>query len=493
MEHTDIIARVYPVLDMRDAAKNAIQGSRLYVPALHQPQQPAQRGLFERRPMEPANDTDFPGDHGLPFIELRLSDIPRTHHGIVFGRDPQSDVVLPEQYGASYHHFALTFDAAKRLIVMGFDTLVGTEVTYDNDGGGKRRNFQWIVSGGSRLSSVKAIIVTVNKGLKFRIVAAKHNTSSPEYIEQVNRFCQGTATAGELFEGLNFPRRSDTELPTGVDTPGQGQEPIYLRKKIGQGAFGVVIHFWNVSTGAMFVTKQPSQLAVQGNRVDRQAWQNEANIMGRLDHPHIVRFLGSVMQPWPVLRLEFVPGLSLEHHGNISATESLSILRQCLSALKYLHGMTTPIIHRDIKPANILVHSRSSTQILVKFGDFGLSKESCDPSTMCGTPKYIAPEMYENMRPREPGHGQRLGYSPAVDIWSLGVVIYEQMGNAIVSDFRADYEERPNKLKRFLLRAMVVVAPNSRLSARDCYERVLELSNTIEGGEAPDKSLLALD
>lgn len=74
------------------------------------------------------------------------------------------------------------------------------------------------------------------------------------------------------------------------------------------------------------------------------------------------------------------------------------------------------IVHRDIKPENILLADK---ELSVKLADFGLAKiigEESFTTTLCGTPSYVAPEILENSKHRK--------YTRAVDVWSLGVVLY---------------------------------------------------------------------
>lgn len=92
----------------------------------------------------------------------------------------------------------------------------------------------------------------------------------------------------------------------------------------------------------------------------------------------------------------------------------ISATGQILGGLSHLHGKG--LAHRNLKPKNFLVKLRPFQVVIT---NFGLSKVVDDPTllkTFCGTLKYAAPEMFPGLND---GHG------PKVDIWSLGVIIFE--------------------------------------------------------------------
>jgi serine/threonine protein kinase len=211
-----------------------------------------------------------------------------------------------------------------------------------------------------------------------------------------------------------------------------------------------------------------------------------------------VKLFWSDFTPYPRLCLEYVSGGSLAEQQNISAVECVLVLRQCLSALEYLHGSNPPIVHRDIKADNILVQDRDSDHISVKFGDFGLSRDCDNLSTICGNRLHLAPEIYQNQQYIDAGGEERVSYTAAVDVWFLGVVVYGLLcplpgyeeryltgGTAwcenIIKKFKKDLEERSDELRQFLLEAMVVIRPDKRWSAQACHAKAELLPITAEG------------
>lgn len=199
--------------------------------------------------------------------------------------------------------------------------------------------------------------------------------------------------------------------------------------------------------------------------------------------------LGATFGELPQLIFEYVPGGALGDYDDISAGEGVEMLGQCLSALAYLHGQDPPIVHRDIKPDNILVQYRYPGDICIKFRDFGLSRETRDPTTLCGSEPWLTPEIY-NERDRRNAHRKKRPYTSAVDVWSLGVTVFGCVYDlpssrtrgvswceVVVNRLKTDLTKHPDELKQFLWDNMVIMPPELRQSAQDCHEQLWLLTN----------------
>lgn len=163
----------------------------------------------------------------------------------------------------------------------------------------------------------------------------------------------------------------------------------------------------------------------------------------------------------------------------IAVEETVAVLCQGLLALQYLHSEGIGYAHRDIKPTNILVKSR--VPFIIKLGDFGLAKNIMDLATCCGTYQYTAPEVWK-----------KGGYTSAVDIWSLGVVIFEYAYGLPVVQGSFHPERWYRKLIRtvkdwdseqlidLLSTQMLTMSPLDRGLAEDCYKEASELHLKID-------------
>jgi serine/threonine protein kinase len=193
-------------------------------------------------------------------------------------------------------------------------------------------------------------------------------------------------------------------------------------------------------------------------------------------------------EPWLLM-----PYFSQGYLGELwtpSEEECASALRQILAGLSYLHA--NGVVHRDLKPRNLLVGGPAYTIVIT---DFGLSRASVGDSlikSFVGSMKYLAPEVVP---------GASSGYGPTVDVYAAGVIIMEQMygtpdppelpaaGVSAAVDAIWDWSQRwaeqlvqnldewsdNEDLVLTLLRRMIVVNPEDRLSARECLETGCEI------------------
>ncbi|KAI0139862.1 Pkinase-domain-containing protein [Xylariaceae sp. FL1272] len=209
---------------------------------------------------------------------------------------------------------------------------------------------------------------------------------------------------------------------------------------IGKGAFATVHKVTSKYDGSPYAAKELDKRKFMKNGVLDQKVENEMKIMQKVHHAHIVQYIEHF--DWDVhqfiIIMEFVPGGDLgkfiSEHGAIAEPHVKTIAEQLVDAVGYLHD--NKITHRDVKPDNILI--RSANPLVVKLTDFGLSKmidtEQTFLKTFCGTLLYCAPEVYTEYSSYD-DHGQRTQrrsrqpvdrerYDHAVDIWSLGGVLF---------------------------------------------------------------------
>ncbi|MCX6080994.1 MAG: serine/threonine-protein kinase [Chloroflexi bacterium] len=150
-------------------------------------------------------------------------------------------------------------------------------------------------------------------------------------------------------------------------------------------------------------------------------FEREAKSLARLSHPNIVKIHDfGEHDGSPYLVMEYLPGGTLKSSLGqpIPWQDALRRLIPIARGLAFAHERG--IIHRDVKPANIII-SESGEPMLT---DFGIAKllEKEDSQTLTasgvgiGTPEYMAPEQ---------GIGQAV--DARVDIYSLGVVLYEML------------------------------------------------------------------
>ena len=292
MADADLIALVYPFQDDRYGyAEDGIKSNSRSMPPRRprQQQRQTQQAPQARRGREstiPPEDREEPSPDELPYLELRFSHPPHTPSGLIFGMDEACDVVLPNIACISRRHIALTYknqfeDGFYRLVVRDLGSTYGTVVKYDGKGNQRRRGFDWIVDGFRLPNNTDELIVEVDENLKFRIVIAHHDISSPTYVSNVERFREGAANTEALVGALGLESGPATGHKTGARSPVQDvKDPILIRQGlIGKGGFGFVKRYWNVSTGQEYARKQPVE-----TRYSKKDWEKEIKIMNKISH-----------------------------------------------------------------------------------------------------------------------------------------------------------------------------------------------------------------
>ena len=205
------------------------------------------------------------------------------------------------------------------------------------------------------------------------------------------------------------------------------EAPFEIVEIVATGAYGTV-------AVARFLEEDGRLVAVKAMRSDHlnrpkilARARDEARMLFRLQHPNIVR-LEQLLEVGgrPVLLMEWVEGVSmrelLDEVQRVPAPVAVEMARQIALALDAAYnavdadGGRLRIIHRDIKPANVLLSVNGRVKIVdfgVAIGDFD-DRETVTVSTIMGTHGYMAPERLDGVAD-----------SPAIDVYALGVTLYE--------------------------------------------------------------------
>jgi len=210
-------------------------------------------------------------------------------------------------------------------------------------------------------------------------------------------------------------------------------------KALGKGGFGEVWKVFHKKTNNVYVIKVIDKKNIVEQKLVEQM-NREIEIMYKIDHPHIIKLVNHFEDENKFYLIMHYASKGqlyslLKRHGKFDEKTTAQFIRETIDAVKYLHSFDPPIIHRDIKPENLLLDE----SMRIKLADFGWSnfkggEES--RNTYCGTPEYLSPEMV-----------RRLGHDSSVDIWSIGVLLFELLaGYAPFSG--ANQEELFNNIKK---------------------------------------------
>ncbi|KAE8662719.1 putative receptor-like protein kinase [Hibiscus syriacus] len=194
----------------------------------------------------------------------------------------------------------------------------------------------------------------------------------------------------------------------------------YFSRLIGQGGFSNV-YLANLSDSTLGAVK----IHVRNDRLN-QVFKQELDILTRIRHDNIVKFLGYCDdQEEGATVLEYVPNGNLQEklHGNgrelLPWKTRMSIAFQLAEAIEYLHDKCSlQIVHGDIKESNILLDE----QFNCKLCDFGSAK--------MGFSSTVVPQKTNQIMVGSPGYTDPRYLWTGIaskknDVYSLGVIILE--------------------------------------------------------------------
>jgi serine/threonine protein kinase len=258
------------------------------------------------------------------------------------------------------------------------------------------------------------------------------------------------------------------------------------------GKYVIINEVGQGSTGRVFLSHDPyygrdvaiklynieSEEDDQKARVTRKMFFNEAQMMGRLQHPNILpiydageengsyyvvtehvhgaRTLAAYCRPDNLLRIDDV----------------VEITFKCAKGLHYAHGRG--VIHRDVKPSNIMLTLDNDVRVI----DFGIAliKDS-DVSRIegiAGSPSYMSPEQVQSAE-----------ITPRSDIYSLGAVMYE-----LLTGYRPF---RANSLSKLLHQIVYATPPPIHTLREGIPEELEEIVMTALRKEADKRFTNALE
>jgi serine/threonine-protein kinase len=238
----------------------------------------------------------------------------------------------------------------------------------------------------------------------------------------------------------------------------------------------------------------------------RARFMREAKLMSRIESDHVARVIdvGELANGTPVIAMESLRGEDLrrtlrKHKNGIDPLRAVDLIIQACLGLAAAHARG--IVHRDIKPSNLFVAQREDGTEVLKIIDFGVAKMRAgtaslsdaltNPSSLVGSPRYMAPEQITSAR----------DVDARSDVWALACILHELLTGApvfgvrgvsnvlrmIVSGVTPTLSERAPSLspalsaviERALVKDRNARTPNVAMLARDLYPHASESGRAL--------------
>lgn len=295
---------------------------------------------------------------------------------------------------------------------------------------------------------------------------------------------------------------------------GQPIDTFYTRGRVlGKGAFAQVYRGQHHRTGYYYAIKEVDLSKL--SRKELKTLNEEITVLKFVrGGPGIIRLFDVFREPQKYyLVMEEMTGGDLLNRilekEVYTENEARECCRHFFEAVKYCHRKR--IAHRDIKLDNLLLVEKGNEATL-KLADFGFSRKcrSSGLTTMCGTPNYMAPEVF---------NPPSKGYDFRCDMWSVGCVVYCLLGGYLPFEgdikrikrkvlsasykFHTEYWTNVSTPAKEMIARMLELNPDRRMSAEQalCCEwmgldedqlTTNDLSSTQEKMKGSDKKLKAM-
>ncbi|RYP89550.1 hypothetical protein DL770_004323 [Monosporascus sp. CRB-9-2] len=271
-------------------------------------------------------------------------------------------------------------------------------------------------------------------------------------------------------------------------------------KTLGAGSYSVVKECVHIDTGRYYAAKVINKRLMAGRE---HMVRNEIAVLKKVSMGHqniltLVDYFETMNNLYLVTDLALGGELfdRICRKGSYYESDAADLIRATLSAVAYLHDHG--IVHRDLKPENLLFRTPEDNADLL-IADFGLSRIMDEEqfhvlTTTCGTPGYMAPEIF-----KKTGHGK------PVDIWAMGVITYfllcgytpfdrdsdlEEMQAILNADYSfqpADYWRGVSDHAKDFIRRCLTVNPNRRMTAHEALSHAFvapwNLGPDADGGD----------
>ncbi|XP_062062440.1 serine/threonine-protein kinase ULK3 isoform X2 [Lepus europaeus] len=248
--------------------------------------------------------------------------------------------------------------------------------------------------------------------------------------------------------------------------PGWGPprlDGFILTERLGSGTYATVYKAYAKDTREVVAIKCVAKKSL--NKASVENLLTEIEILKGIRHPHIVQLRDFQWDSEHIyLIMEFCAGGDLSRfiHTRRILPEKVArvFMQQLASALQFLHERN--ISHLDLKPQNILLSSLERPHL--KLADFGFAQHMSpwdEKHVLRGSPLYMAPEMV-----------CRRQYDARVDLWSVGVILYEALFGKPPFASRS-FSELEEKIRSSRVIELPLRPPLSR-DCRDLLQRLLE-------------------